>query len=137
MLGLSSSECFGQTAKIDAVLEFTGQCVKYEQDTEDHNYCENIVRNLRYADGYESFQFRTPTKSRNDSDRDNIVFVGSHWGDNKGAGDAKKLGDEMIFMTLEQVVLSNAARNSQTIKQSNNIVDSVCLSLKQRKPTII
>lgn len=110
----ASTECFAESADIGATIIYTGDCIKFDGNNKNTNYCESSVTNLRYADGYDSFQFRTMPKNNNESDRDNTSFVGSQW------GRSSLLGNTDLFMTLKQVILSNIAHKYQEIKTTYN-----------------
>ena len=106
-----------ETDNIGALADFTGKCTKFEGKSEIKDYCEDTVHNFRFMAGYDSFQFRTPAKSNDDQDCDVIAFVGSQWGNNKDQKGAEKLGDNMTFMTIKQVIFSNVAHHFQEGKQ--------------------
>jgi hypothetical protein len=72
-------DCISAPAEPAAAMTFTGECIKFDGSDENHNYCENTVSDLRFADGYDSLQFKTLPKNNNDLDRDVTSFVGIHW----------------------------------------------------------
>jgi hypothetical protein len=59
-------DCISAPAEPAAAMTFTGECIKFDGSDENHNYCENTVSDLRFADGYDSLQFKTLPKNNND-----------------------------------------------------------------------
>jgi hypothetical protein len=115
-LGILRDPAQADSEKIGAVMQFFGQCARYDDTKEDDHYCETHVDNIRYVDGFDSFQFRTPPKSSIEQDREITEFIGSHWGNNKSGHGAENLSDNMTFMVINQVVFSNIFRKVRDVK---------------------
>ncbi len=106
------SKTAAQPATPAAVIEHTGQCIQFTEDKEVS--CQSTVSNVRFVDGYDSFQFRIQDK---DSGSELVfAFIGAGYETNKAGGEASKLADTMVFMPLKQVNVMNMKTKKNVLR---------------------
>lgn len=107
-----------KNSHIKSALSFVGECVRKIDGIEDRAYCDGNIMNLKFDDGYTSFQFGSKEKTEKNRYKESISFVGP------GLAKHDVDGKNITYMPVEEITLFDGVRmktNNQKVK------DSVCI----------